>query len=380
MQSYRRYLDETPMSAMTPEAMRRLADLQLEKEFGITGGPPSGRWVEMAAPDAGAAPSEIGAAAAAAPTIADAIAAAESDDEFERRTTGEFEFSPAGTVELPMPGAERVAQSGPLEAISIYERLLTEYPNYERRDQVLYQMARAYDELGRTEEAMDVMQRLVGEFGYSRYSDEVQFRRGEYYFTRRRFREAEGAYEQIVAADARSEFHELALYKLGWSLYKQDFYDEALHRYMALLDYKLSVGYDFDQQHAEEDERRVADTFRVISLSFSNLGGPEVDRRVLRNLRQPPVRRPHLSEPRRVLLRQAALQRRGGRVRLVRRALSVPSRFTRVQHARDRHLRVGRFPEARRRIEEVVREQVRACKETIGSTSTRPSGPRCSRT
>ena len=38
MQSYRRYLDETPTSAMTPEAMRRLADLQLEKEFGITGG------------------------------------------------------------------------------------------------------------------------------------------------------------------------------------------------------------------------------------------------------------------------------------------------------------------------------------------------------
>jgi tetratricopeptide (TPR) repeat protein len=277
LQSYRRYLDETPTSAMTPEAMRRLADLQLEREFGITGGSSTGRWVEMEAPDAGAAPSEIGAAAAtaAAPTIADAIAAAESDDEFERRTTGEIEFEPVAALDLPLPGSES-AQSGPQEAIAIYERLLAEYPNYERRDQVLYQMARAYDELGRTEEAIDVMQRLVGEFGYSRYSDEVQFRRGEYYFTRRRFREAEAAYEQIVAANGRSEFHELALYKLGWSLYKQDFYDEALHHYMALLDYKLSVGYDFDQQHAEEDERRVADTFRVISLSFSNLGGPEV--------------------------------------------------------------------------------------------------------
>jgi cellulose synthase operon protein C len=283
VQSYRRYLDETPMSAMTPEAMRRLADLQLEKEFGITGGPSSGRWVELEAPDAGAAPSEIGAAAAAvpppastsaAPTIAD-IAAGESDDEFERRATGEIEFQPTAAFDLPS-GAAGIAQSGPQEAIAIYERLLTEYPNYERRDQVLYQMARAYDELGLTEEAMEVMQRLVGEFGYSRYSDEVQFRRGEYYFTRRRFRDAETAYEQIVAANARSEFHELALYKLGWSLYKQDFYDEALNRYMALLDYKLSLGYDFDQQHAEEDERRVADTFRVISLSFSNLGGPEV--------------------------------------------------------------------------------------------------------
>jgi outer membrane protein assembly factor BamD (BamD/ComL family) len=45
---------------------------------------------------------------------------------------------------------------------------------------------------------------------------------------------------------------------------------------MALLDYKVSIGYDFDQKHEEDDERRVADTFRVVSLSFSNLGGPEV--------------------------------------------------------------------------------------------------------
>jgi tetratricopeptide (TPR) repeat protein len=274
LQSYRSYLEETPTSAMTPEAMRRLADLQLEREFGITGGQPTGRWVEMEAPDAGVVPTEIGGnPAVAAPTIADAIAAAESDEEFEQRTTGELAFEPVAALELPS-GAP--AQSGPLEAIAIYERLLAEYPNYERRDQVLYQMARAYDELGRTEEAMEVMQRLVGEFGYSRYADEVQFRRGEFYFTRRRFREAEAAYEQIVAVGGRSDFHELALYKLGWSLYKQDFYEEALHRYMALLDYRLSIGYDFDQQHAEEDERRVADTFRVISLSFSNLGGPEV--------------------------------------------------------------------------------------------------------
>ncbi|HEX7238541.1 MAG TPA: tetratricopeptide repeat protein, partial [Gammaproteobacteria bacterium] len=278
LQSYRRYLQETSTSAMTPEAMRRLADLQLEREFGIAGGEkPTGRYVEMAAPDAGVAPSEIGSAAPPHPsTIADAIAASESDEEFERRAAGEIALEPAAAFDLPVSGTEGVAQSGPLEAIKIYERLLAEYPNYERRDQVLYQMARAYDELGRTEEAIEVMQRLVGEFGYSRFSDEVQFRRAEYYFTRHKYREAENAYQTITAGGPRSEFYELALYKLGWSLYKQDVYDEALHQYMALLDYKLSVGYDFDAAHEEEDERRVADTFRVISLSFSNMGGPEV--------------------------------------------------------------------------------------------------------
>ena len=41
MQQYRRFLDETPESAMTPEAMRRLADLQIEKQFGIRRATPS---------------------------------------------------------------------------------------------------------------------------------------------------------------------------------------------------------------------------------------------------------------------------------------------------------------------------------------------------
>jgi hypothetical protein len=43
---------------------------------------------------------------------------------------------------------------------------------------------------------------------------------------------------------------------------------------MALLDYKVSIGYAFDGRRDEDGERRVTDTFRVISLSFTNLGGP----------------------------------------------------------------------------------------------------------
>ena len=37
--------------------------------------------------------------------------------------------------------------TGALEAIALYDRLLTEYPNYEHRDKVLYQKARAFDEI-----------------------------------------------------------------------------------------------------------------------------------------------------------------------------------------------------------------------------------------
>lgn len=275
MQSYRRYLEETPQTARTPEAMRRLADLKIEKEYGILG---DGKLIELPAPDEGAAPqaraarpARSGAAAVAAPT--------ESEQDLERRATEEQRIA---TADEP-PGAalsgevgDDLERAGPLEAIRLYDELLAKYPDYAQRDQVLYQKARAYDELGRTEEAMAVMQQLAAEHAGSRYIDEVQFRRAEHFFTRRKYRDAESAYSAIIARGAASEYHELALYKLGWALYKQEFYEEALHRYFALLDYKVSIGYDFDQKHEEADERRVQDTFQVVSLCFSNLGGPEV--------------------------------------------------------------------------------------------------------
>jgi tetratricopeptide (TPR) repeat protein len=274
VESYRRYLEETPRSVMTPEAMRRLADLQIEKQYGIMG---DAEIVELPAPpdSAIARAVEEQRSRVSAGEIADL---SESDEEFEQRTTSEFEFSPFdGTLDAALPdNAADPAMAGPAEAIAIYQRILAEYPTYERNDQVLYQMARAYDEIGEVDEAMVVMERLVSEHPYSKHLDEVLFRRAEYFFTRRRFRDAEDTYSAIVSMGASSSYYELALYKLGWSLYKQEFYEEALHQYIALLDYKLSTGYDLDQTEEEDEERRVADTFRVISLSFSNLGGPEV--------------------------------------------------------------------------------------------------------
>ena len=274
MEHYRKFLEASPETPMTPEAIRRLADLELEKEYGIHTGDAKPK--PLPAPESAKAPASKpartpgkGAAAAAA--------RGESDQEFERRTTAESRIpasSDSVVSSTEMAGAD-VAPKGPLEAIALYKKLLAEYPQYKDSDQVLYQMARAYDELGRTEEAMETMERAIRANPNSVHFDEVQFRRGEYFFTRRKFRDAENAYSAITDLGARSSYYELALYKLGWTFYKQDLYEEAVQRYMALLDYKVSTGYNFDEKHEKEDERRVADTFRAVSLSFSNLGGPD---------------------------------------------------------------------------------------------------------
>ena len=270
-ESYRRYLDETSESGMTPEAMRRLADLQLEQAYGVIG---NGTIVEMAAPEAATTGGRI----LAEKSNTQQPGSTESEQDFEARATErERLLTGADDFTAPLPGGEvMTAPAGPREAIKMYWQILESYPNYERNDQVLYQLSRAYDEIGESDQAMQVMDRLIGAYPYSKHLDEVHFRRGEYYFVRRQYLNAEDAYSAVIRMGSTSSYHELALYKLGWSLYKQELYEEGLRHFIAMLDYRLSIGYDFDEVEQEDDEHRLADTFRVISLSFSNLGGPEV--------------------------------------------------------------------------------------------------------
>jgi outer membrane protein assembly factor BamD (BamD/ComL family) len=268
MEGYREFLEEAPVSELTPEAMRRLADLKLEREFGPLG---DAARAPLPVPAPAPAIAEAGPRAAAGPSAA----RVESDAAFEQRALGATTIAePRPDPELALPDGSSAA-AGPSEAIALYDRILSEYPSYRHNDRVLYQKARALDELGRIDEAIGVAEQLITQHPQSRHVDELQFRRAEYFFTRRRWRDAENAYAAITRRGAGSEYYEPALYKLGWAYYKQDLLEEALDEYVRLLDHKVSTGYDFDQSHDKDTERRIADTFRVISLSFSNLGGPE---------------------------------------------------------------------------------------------------------
>src|SRR2546426_9515415 len=122
MQNYRRFLEETPETDMKPEAMRRLADLQLEKQFGIRTGDARPR--QMAVPQPAQA---LAGAHAGRPNPAAAAAGAglrESDQDFERRTTAEAGILAGASTP---DGADAVGAGadpqGPLEAIGLYNRL-----------------------------------------------------------------------------------------------------------------------------------------------------------------------------------------------------------------------------------------------------------------
>ena len=189
MESYKRYLEETPKTAMTPEAMRRLADLKVEKQFGILGDgklmeleaseeapevskpglseakPDKSTTVTLAKPEVRKIRSQDAHVGSEAPKAAGIADLSESQKDFERRATAQNTVAADGDrFAVTTPGsAQELSASGPLEAIALYDQLLAEYPNYEHNDKVLYQKSRAYDELGRTEEAMKTMERLIAE-------------------------------------------------------------------------------------------------------------------------------------------------------------------------------------------------------------------------
>lgn len=164
--------------------------------------------------------------------------------------------------------------------VELYERLLETYPRYAKNDLVLYQLARAYEAAGDLERALATLDRLIAEYPGTPHYDEAQFRRGETLFVEKRYVEAEAAYANVLARGAESPFYEQALYKHGWSAFKQLAHDTSLPSFFTLLDRKLGTDAAADPAatHAalgRADQELVEDTLRVLSISFSYMDGPE---------------------------------------------------------------------------------------------------------
>jgi TolA-binding protein len=293
MQAYRKFLEEADETEATPEAMRRLADLQLEAGAGTydfvkeVRQQQSGKTVDRAASANVKQESiaEFGKSSVASPILAGqadtdgSSESVESQQSFEARATQMTKAAPASAAPLSLPGGaptqEAVVNSNTDEAIQLYKKLLEKYPLYERNDQVMYQLARAYEDGGRQDEAMQVLNELVKKYPTSVHYDEAQFRRGEIFFVRKQYHDAEKAYSEVVRTGPVSAFYDQSLFKRGWSFFKQSLFEEGLDDFVALLDIKTAAGYHIKTEANKTEYQRVDDTFRVVSLSFSYIGGPE---------------------------------------------------------------------------------------------------------
>jgi TolA-binding protein len=163
------------------------------------------------------------------------------------------------------------------EAIKLYEALLSAYPQYERSDAVMYQLARAYELEADPDKALEVLTRLVTAHPSSQWTTEAQFRRGEILFSAGRYREAESAYAAVVGSGPDTGFYEQGLYKHGWSLFKQGRGEDSVDSFMKVIDRVLvSKGSLRRADSLSRPERELTDdAFRAIAIAFYDLDGPD---------------------------------------------------------------------------------------------------------
>lgn len=223
-EQYHRFLATAPGHEREAHALKRLADLELERREGDAPPPESPAYTDR-------------------PPEADAAAAAK-------------------------------AEGSHAEVIALYLERLERYPDHPNNDRVLYQLARAYQAQGEREQALSTIERLARDYPSSALVAEARFRLGEAYFVDRDYARAEAAYRSVLARGADGRFYEPALHKHGWSLFKLSRYDEAVEQFMRLLAHKGVDRAEALEPLPRADRERAEDALRAISLSFGYLQGP----------------------------------------------------------------------------------------------------------
>src|SRR5512143_1263546 len=121
MLNYQRFLEGTPDSALTPEAIRRLADLKIEKEYGslTAGAGIAGRARALPAPEPAARPKVSPVAGAPTEQASAHIPThEESEADFEKRATmGQPVDNMAAAAAPRVAGADDLERAGTREAI-----------------------------------------------------------------------------------------------------------------------------------------------------------------------------------------------------------------------------------------------------------------------
>ena len=178
-------------------------------------------------------------------------------------------------------------------SVELYNTVLKDRPDAPTNDRVLYQLARAYQSLGDFAKAEEALLRMTRDYPQSSYADDAHFRRAELLFRLEQFDDASTEYRMVLALKDATPFFEAAQYKYGWSEYRQSNYESALITFLTILNRELPPGEISDLKVALESVRpgkkdMTQDALRVVSLSFTQLGGPEAANKYFAKNGEPP--------------------------------------------------------------------------------------------
>ncbi len=166
--------------------------------------------------------------------------------------------------------AREVVPHSRLPGVAAYLAELEKDPQEGSKEDLLYKLARAYEQQGETVRALETLQRLIREYPASRYVAEARFRVAEGLFVEQRYGEAAAAYGKILDKKEGNPYYYHALYKRGWSLYRLGSYRQALEDFFAVLEHHDAS----PDPRGGADREMYADAQRAINMCFSSLKGP----------------------------------------------------------------------------------------------------------
>ncbi len=157
--------------------------------------------------------------------------------------------------------------------IGLHEELLARFPGYRLADAARYLLGYAYGEMDRGDKALDAYVGLTENHPGSSFLPEVWTRIGEIHFER----SAPDSLERALAAYQRvlnypdSPYYDKALYKIAWTYYRMNQFDDAVDAFVALVRYadsqKAATGVTGSELRSE------AIQYIAISLADETWGG-----------------------------------------------------------------------------------------------------------
>ncbi len=145
----------------------------------------------------------------------------------------------------------------------IYRDLVQRYPQHPRRDEMLYFLAMASLDRGKTQEGMSYFERLSVETPKSKYVNDALVQLGDHYFENNKHAQAEGYYDKLLARKYRP-LMPYATYKKAWCQYNQQRTEPALK----LLKWVIA----FEMENEQDSQIKIKnEALKDIALPFVDL-------------------------------------------------------------------------------------------------------------
>jgi tetratricopeptide (TPR) repeat protein len=107
------------------------------------------------------------------------------------------------------------------QAIAVYRRILSEFPDYVDNDKITFFIAHEYRELGNFQEMIKTYEELIAKYQKSQFRYEAWLILGDYHFDKGDVDEAIGNYRAILKGP-ETYAHNMARYKLAWCYINKD--------------------------------------------------------------------------------------------------------------------------------------------------------------